>query len=146
MAQGTIRTPEYLVNTAFAANTSGLIGATNVQDGAESAFCIVVSAAGAQTASYTAVMADRGTFVPFNHTTGSPTFTIPLNSSVAYPIGSVLSMCWIGSGTTAPAFLATGGVTINSPTGTLALRARYSFASAFKYATDTWVLMGDLLP
>jgi hypothetical protein len=125
---------------------AGSITPSDMRVLSESAFALVQSGAGAQTASYTAVLSDRGTFVPFNHSSGSPTFTIPTNASVAFAVGTVLSIVWIGSGTTAPAFLAAAGVTINSPTGTLSLRARYSFASAFKYATDTWVLMGDLLP
>jgi len=94
----------------------------------------------AQTASYTTVLADKDKLIEMN--VGSANnLTIPLNSSVAYPIGTVLNIVQIGSGQTT--VVATGGVTINATPG-LKLRAQYSSASCIKRAENTWILLGDL--
>jgi hypothetical protein len=94
----------------------------------------------AQVASYTAVLADNGKLVEISNASAN-TFTIPLNSSVAFPVGTQLNILQTGAGQTTVA--ATGGVTINSTPG-LKLRAQYSMATCIKRATDTWVLVGDL--
>ena len=95
----------------------------------------------AQTASYTTVLADKDKIVEMN--VGSANnLTVPLNSSVAYPIGSVINIVQTGSGQTT--VVATGGVTINATPG-LKLRAQWSAASLIKRGTDTWVLVGDLV-
>jgi len=94
----------------------------------------------AQNASYTTVLADKDKLIEMN--VGSANnLTIPLNSSVAYPIGTVLNIVQIGSGQTT--VVATGGVTINATPG-LKLRAQYSSASCIKRAENTWILLGDL--
>jgi hypothetical protein len=94
----------------------------------------------AQTASYTTVLADKDKLIEMN--VGSANnLTIPLNSSVAYPIGTVLNIVQIGTGQTT--VVATGGVTINATPG-LKLRAQYSSASCIKRAENTWILLGDL--
>ena len=94
----------------------------------------------AQTASYTTVLTDKDKLIEMN--VGSANnLTIPLNSSVAYPIGTVLNIVQIGTGQTT--VVATGGVTINATPG-LKLRAQYSSASCIKRAENTWILLGDL--
>ena len=95
----------------------------------------------AQTASYTTVLADKDKIVEMN--VGSANnLTVPLNSSVAYPIGSVINIVQTGSGQTT--VVATSGVTVNATPG-LKLRAQWSSASLIKRGTDTWVLVGDLV-
>jgi hypothetical protein len=94
----------------------------------------------AQSASYTTVLADKDKVIEMS--VGSANnLTIPLNSSVAYPIGSVINVVQTGTGQTT--VVATAGVTINGTPG-LKLRAQWSGASLIKRATDTWVLVGDL--
>jgi hypothetical protein len=94
----------------------------------------------AQTASYTLVLADKAKLVEMN--VGSANnLTVPLNASVAYPVGTQIHIVQTGSGQTT--VVATGGVTINSAT-TLKLRARWSSATLIKRAENTWVLVGDL--
>lgn len=46
----------------------------------------------AQTANYTAVISDANKCI-LNSGTGSPTFTIPANASVAYPVGTAITFC-----------------------------------------------------
>ena len=93
-----------------------------------------------QTDSYTLVLADYRTIIIMNKATAN-NLTVPLNSSVAYPIGAVIGIIQIGAGQTT--VVATGGVTINSVT-TLKLKTQYAVAVLIKRAADTWALSGDL--
>jgi len=94
----------------------------------------------AQTASYTLVLADKNKVVEMG--VGSANnLTVPLNSSVAFPVGSQINILQTGSGQTT--IVATGGVTINATPG-LKMRAQWSYATLIKRATDTWVLVGDI--
>lgn len=94
-----------------------------------------------QTASYTLVLTDAGKFVQMNVATAN-NLTVPLNSSVAFPVGTQLPIRSIGAGQTT--IVATGGVTIQSAGSKLKLTGQYSGGSLIKVATDTWALMGDL--
>jgi len=95
----------------------------------------------AQTASYTLVAADRGKLVEMNVGSAN-TLTVPLNSSVPFPIGTQIDILQVGSGKTTVAG-ATVGVTINATPG-LAIRAQWGGATLIKRAENTWVLIGDL--
>jgi hypothetical protein len=91
---------------------------------------------------YTVVLADAGKLVELN--VGSAhTFTIPPNSSVAFPIGTVINVRQYGAGTTTvnPG----AGVTIRSRGGAMALAGQYAEATVTKRATDEWVLSGDVV-
>jgi hypothetical protein len=94
----------------------------------------------AQTASYTFVLLDAGKLVEISNASAN-NLTVPLNSSVAYPVGTEINILQTGAGQTT--VVATGGVTINAAPG-LKLRGQWSSASLIKRATDTWVLVGDL--
>jgi len=90
--------------------------------------------------SYTSVLADNGKLVEMSNSSAN-TFTVPLNSSVAYAIGAQINILQTGTGQTTVA--PTSGVTINATPG-LKLRAQWSSATLIKRGTDTWVLAGDL--
>jgi len=92
--------------------------------------------------SYTLVLGDAGKTVAIN--SGSDTtITVPLNSSVPFDIGQRIDVIRVGSG--AVSFSgATVAVVINSKNSNKKIAARYSGATLIKYATDTWVLIGDL--
>jgi Major tropism determinant N-terminal domain len=97
-------------------------------------------ATSAQSASYTLVLADKAKVVEMS--VGSANnLTVPLNASVAFPVGTQIHIVQTGSGQTT--VVATGGVTINTAT-TLKLRAQWSAATLIKRAENTWVLVGDL--
>lgn len=89
---------------------------------------------------YTSVLADNGKMVEMGNASAN-TFTVPLNSSVAYPIGAQINILQTDVGQTT--VVATAGVTINATPG-LKLRTRWSSATLIKRGTDTWVLAGDL--
>lgn len=97
-------------------------------------------ATSAQTASYTLVLADKGKLVEMSNAAAN-NLTVPLNATVAYPVGSQINILQTGAGQTT--VVATGGVTINATPG-LKLRTQWSSATLIKRATDTWVLVGDL--
>ena len=69
------------------------------------------------------------------------TLTIPLNSSIAYPVGTSLDILQTGTGQVTVA--GDAGVTVNATPG-LKLRTQWSSATLFKRAEDTWVVYGDL--
>lgn len=94
----------------------------------------------AQVASYTLVLSDKGKLVEMGVGTAN-NLTVPLNSSVAFPVGTEINILQTGAGQTT--VVATGGVTINGTPG-LKLRAQWSYATLIKRATDTWVLVGDI--
>lgn len=70
------------------------------------------------------------------------TVTVPPNSSVAFPIGTNLTVVQAGVGQVT--FAAGVGVTVNSADGFLSTRVQYSSATLTKVGTDEWDLAGDL--
>ena len=94
----------------------------------------------AQTASYTLVIDDGGKLVEISNASPN-TLTVPPNSSVAFPVGTIIDVLQTGAGQTT--VTAGAGVTIDKAIG-LKLRARWSACSLIKRATDTWVALGDL--
>jgi len=93
-----------------------------------------------ETASYTLVIGNADQIVEMNVASAN-NLTVPLNSSVPFPIGTQITILQTGSGQTT--IVATVGVTINSTPG-LKLRAQWSSATLIKRGTDTWVAIGDL--
>jgi hypothetical protein len=89
---------------------------------------------------YTAVLSDVSKLITLNNASGI-TMTIPLNSSVAFPTGTVLYFAQLGVGQVG--FTGASGVTLNFTPGRF-LRTRYSTASAIQLSTNIWLLSGDL--
>jgi hypothetical protein len=94
-----------------------------------------------QTASYGLVLADAGLVVEMNVATAN-NLTVPLNSTQAFAVGTVIELLQYGAGQTT--VVATGGVTIRSSGGKLKLTGQYSSGSLRKIATDEWHLTGEL--
>jgi hypothetical protein len=95
---------------------------------------------------YTFVLTDANNTIVELNNASAITATIPLNSSVAFPIGSQIQLLQTGAGRVSVAV--TAGVVLNvSPsagTNLGKLRAQWSFATLIKRNTDTWVLVGDV--
>lgn len=138
---GTISTPSNLMATEIVDNTSGAIAPANVRDVVET---LAAAPTSVKTTAYTAALVDRGTLIEMN-STNSPAstinFTIPPNSSVAFPIGAVMTVCQLGADQVT--LVAGSGVTIRTPSS-LTARAQYSTVGVRKRATDEWVAFGDL--
>jgi len=93
-----------------------------------------------QVVSYTLVLTDLGKLIDMN-TAASATFTIPPNSSVAFPVGSIVAFRQKGNGdvTITPGV----GVTVNA-TGLVTVE-QFSAGAVIKMATDTWTVLGDTI-
>jgi hypothetical protein len=92
-------------------------------------------------ASYTLVLTDKNKLVEMGVGSAN-TLTVPPNSSVAFPIGSTITILQTGAGQCT--LTAGAGVTVNGTPG-LKLRTTWSSATLIKRATDTWVALGDLV-
>ena len=94
-----------------------------------------------QADNYTLVLADAFKTIKMTKATAN-TLTIPLNSSVAFAIGTIIFIEQWGAGQVT--ISSTGGVTLNSAGGATKLTAQYSTAFIRKDATNTWILVGDI--
>lgn len=100
----------------------------------------------AQTADYTAVLADQyQTLTPMNKATAIA-FKIPTNASVAFPVGTALTVLNIGAGTCTISAVTSGTTTVLSAGATAAspTLAQYKTAVCIKTATDTWYVAGAI--
>lgn len=95
----------------------------------------------AQTDSYTLVLADAGKVVEMGKATAQ-TLTIPLNSSVAFPVGTKIDVIQTGAGEVTIA--ATSGVTLNSEGSKKKINTQWQAVTLVKRASDSWVLIGAL--
>jgi hypothetical protein len=100
-----------------------------------------------QSANYTLVLADNGKHI--FHPVGdnnARTFTIPANSSVAYPIGTVLTFINMAA---APVTIAitTDTLTLSSSAGSTGSRtlAQYGSATCIKITSTSWIISGSVL-
>jgi hypothetical protein len=91
---------------------------------------------------YTFVLTDQNKLVTANNASAQ-TYTVPPNSSVAFPIGTHIDIIQKGTGKVTIAQGA--GVTINSQAGNKAIAAQYVGVTLIKEATDTWYLIGNLI-
>lgn len=91
--------------------------------------------------SYTLVLTDANNVVTMSNASAN-TVTIPANSAVAFPVGTVISVIQLGAGVTTVE--ADTGVTLNAvSTGGAALTAQHSAVSIVKTTTDAWNIAGD---
>lgn len=96
-----------------------------------------------KTADYTLRILDSGkTLYMAGGTAGNNDITIPLNASVAFPIGTRIEAVQTGSAQTS--FIPVSGVTLNSKFSNRKISARYGGATLIKTGTNTWLLIGDL--
>ncbi|NDB57247.1 hypothetical protein EB001_02175 [bacterium] len=90
---------------------------------------------------YTLVLADAATKLVTLSNAGSIALTVPLNSSVAFPVGCTITLAQYGAGQVTVA--GAGGVTVNGTPG-LKLRTQYSTATLIQISTNNWLLAGDI--
>ena len=100
----------------------------------------------AQTADYTPVLNDQyQALIQMNKSTAI-NFTIPTNASVAYPVGTALTVLNIGAGALTIKAVTSGTTTVLSA-GAVAAQptlAQYKSAVCIKTATDTWYVVGAI--
>jgi hypothetical protein len=90
---------------------------------------------------YTLVAGDAGKMVTLTNASAI-TLTIPTNASVAFPVNTRIDILQYGAGQVT---VGGAGVTLNSSGSKKKLTGQYSGASLWKKATDTWVLIGDIV-
>ena len=99
-----------------------------------------------QTSDYTPVLTDQyQVLVPMNKATAI-NFNIPTNASVAYPVGTVITVLNKGVGTCTIKAVTSGTTTVLSA-GAVAAQptlAQYKTAACIKVATDTWYVVGAI--
>ena len=100
----------------------------------------------ANTSDYTAVLADSYQVLEVMNKATAIAFKIPTNASVAFPIGTALTVLNIGAGvctisavTPATTTILSAGAVAASPT-----LAQYKSAVCIKTATDTWYVVGGI--
>lgn len=98
------------------------------------------------TADYTAVLDDQyQVLVPMNKATAVD-FKIPTNASVAYPIGTAITVLNKGAGLVTISAVTSGTTTVLSAGAVAAspTLAQYKTAVCIKTATDTWYVVGAI--
>jgi hypothetical protein len=99
-----------------------------------------------QTADYTAVLDDAyQVLVPMNKAT-AVAFKIPTNASVAFPVGTAITILNKGAGTVTISAVTSGTTTVLSAGAVAAspTLAQYKTAVAIKTATDVWYVVGGI--
>ena len=90
--------------------------------------------------SYTLLAADAGAVVTMSNASAN-VLNIPTNTTLAFPIGTVVNVVQIGAGITTVDGVT--GVTVNGVSGGgAAISARYAGVSILKIATNTWLMSG----
>jgi hypothetical protein len=100
----------------------------------------------AQTATYTAVLADGLNKVVTMDVAGANDFLIPTDASVAFPTGTVLNVYCKGAGTTTIEAVTPGTTTITSAGAVAASPelATKKAASCIKIAANSWIVVGGI--
>jgi len=100
----------------------------------------------ANTSDYTAVLADQYQVLEVMNKASSIAFKIPTNASVAFPIGTVITVLNIGAGACTISAVTSGTTTVLSA-GAVAAQptlAQYKSAACIKTGTDTWYVVGGI--
>jgi hypothetical protein len=100
----------------------------------------------AQTADYTAVLTDQYQVLETMNKATAIAYKIPTNASVAFPVGTALTVLNIGVGTCTISAVTPGTTTILSAGATAAspTLAQYKSAVCIKTATDAWYVVGGI--
>lgn len=89
---------------------------------------------------YTLALSDRGQIVTMDNASAN-TVTVPTNASVAFDVGSVVTVVQKGAGLTT--ITGDTGVTVNGTSaGSVVILSQYQGVSLIKIATDTWIASG----
>ena len=100
----------------------------------------------ANTVDYTATISDAYQVLELMNKATAISFNIPTNASVAFPIGTVITVLNIGAGVCTIKAVTSGTTTVISA-GTVAAQptlAQYKTAACIKTGTDTWYVVGAI--
>lgn len=101
-----------------------------------------LSAENAQTGTtYTLVLGDAGKMVTLNNASAI-TLSIPTNANVAFPIYTRIDLLQFGAG---QINVSPTGITLLSTGAKRKTTGQYSSATLWKQASDTWIIIGDIV-
>lgn len=100
----------------------------------------------ANTSDYTAVLADAYQVLEVMNKATAIAFKIPTDASVAFPVGTALTVLNIGAGVCTISAVTPGTTTILSAGATAAspTLAQYKSAVCIKTAANTWYVVGGI--
>jgi len=100
----------------------------------------------ANTTDYTAVLADQYQVLEIMNKATAIAFKIPTDASVAFPVGTVITVLNIGAGTCTISAVTPGTTTVLSAGGTAASPnlAQYKSAACIKTAANAWYVVGAI--
>ena len=126
--------------SGFPFSTGDVLSATNMNG--LTAFTI----GAANTADYTAVLADQYQTLELMNKATAIAFKIPTNASVAFPIGTVITVLNIGVGACTISAVTSGTTTVLSSGAVPAAPtlAQYKSAACIKTGTDAWYVVGGI--
>ena len=95
---------------------------------------------------YTAVSTDQYQTLVTMSNASANAFKIPTNASVAFPVGTVITVMNIGAGTCTISAVTSGTTTVLSAGTTAASPtvAQYKSAACIKTGTDQWFVVGAI--
>lgn len=94
-----------------------------------------------QSATYTLVLTDQNKMIEINNASANQ-ITIPLNSVVAFPIGTQILVVQLGVGQTSIG--KSVGVNLYAEGNKLKLVGQYAMATIIKKSADLWYVAGNL--
>jgi hypothetical protein len=95
-----------------------------------------------QSGAYTFVLTDAEKLISMTGAS-NVNFTIPLNSSVAFPTGTQLNVLQYGGGQVT--IVGASGVTVVAEGSKFKTKTQWAIATAIKLDTNTWVVVGNLV-
>jgi hypothetical protein len=107
---------------------------------------VAFTAGAAETDDYTPVLADQYQVLVTMNKATAVAFEIPTNASVAFPVGTAITVLNIGAGLCTISAVTSGTTTVLS-SGAVAASptlAQYKTAVCIKTATDTWYVVGGI--
>ena len=126
--------------TGFPASTGDVLSAAMFNG------LVTYTVGAANTNDYTAVLGDSYQVLELMNKGTAVAFKIPTNASVAFPIGTALTVLNIGAGTCTISAVTSGTTTILSAGATPAqpTLGQYKTAVCIKTGTDAWYVVGAI--
>jgi hypothetical protein len=139
-AKAPTASPTFTGTVTVAASGIAFTDGTQTKEGVPSRTTITQASAAYDLS--TGGLALRDQMIEISHTGGTAVnVTVPTDATTNFPIGTSIDLLRTNTG--GVQIVGASGVTVNATPGAY-LRARWSSATLFKRAANTWVLMGDL--
>jgi len=124
--------------TGFPASTGDVLSAAMFNG------LVTFTIGAANTDDYTATISDSYQVLELMNKGTAVAFKIPTNASVAFPIGTAITVLNIGAGTCTISAVTSGTTTVLSAGAVAAAPtlAQYKSAVCFKTGTDAWYVVG----